>query len=124
MQRFGLSLGAAGQFFFWAGLLTAGSQLAAVPLARKIGLLNTMLFTHIPSSLCLIAAAFAPSLLLTLALLLVRSALSQLDVPTRTAYVMAVGRPPERPAAATFPAVARSLASTRGPTLAAPPLAR
>jgi MFS family permease len=118
MQRFGLSLGAAGQFFFWAGLLTAGSQLAAVPLARKIGLLNTMVFTHIPSSLCLIAAAFAPSLLLTLALLLVRSALSQMDVPTRTAYVMAVVTPPERPAAASFTAVPRSLASALGPTLA------
>ncbi len=118
MQRFGLSLGAAGEFFFWAGLLTAGSQLAAVPLARKIGLLNTMVFTHIPSSLCLIAAAFAPSLALTLALLLVRSALSQMDVPTRTAYVMAVVTPPERPAAASFTAVPRSLASALGPTLA------
>jgi MFS family permease len=118
MQRFGLSLAAAGQFFFWAGLLTAGSQLAAASLARKIGLLNTMVFTHIPSSLCLIAAAFAPSLLLTLALLLVRSALSQMDVPTRTAYVMAVVTPPERPAAASFTAVPRSLASALGPTLA------
>ncbi|CAB3789738.1 hypothetical protein LMG28614_02983 [Paraburkholderia ultramafica] len=118
MQRFGLSLAAAGQFFFWAGLLTAGSQLAAVPLARKIGLLNTMVFTHIPSSLCLIAAAFAPSLTLTLTLLLVRSALSQMDVPTRTAYVMAVVTPPERPAAASFTAVPRSLASALGPTLA------
>ncbi|EUC15604.1 major facilitator superfamily MFS_1 [Burkholderia sp. BT03] len=118
MQRFGLSLAAAGQFFFWAGLLTAGSQLAAVPLARKIGLLNTMVFTHIPSSLCLIGAALAPSLLLTLALLLMRSALSQMDVPTRTAYVMAVVTPPERPAAASFTAVPRSLASALGPTLA------
>jgi MFS family permease len=118
MQRFGLSLGAAGQFFFWAGLLTAGSQLAAVPLARKIGLLNTMVFTHIPASLCLIAAAFAPSLALTLALLLARSALSQMDVPTRTAYVMAVVTPPERPAAASLTAVPRSLAAALGPTLA------
>lgn len=123
MQRFGLSLAAAGQFFFWAGLLTAGSQLAAVPLARKIGLLNTMVFTHIPSSLCLIAAALAPSLLLTLALLLMRSALSQMDVPTRTAYVMAVVTPPERPAAASFTAVPRSLAAALGPTLAAALLA-
>ncbi len=118
MQRFGLSLGAAGQFFFWAGLLSAGSQLAAVPLARRIGLLNTMVFTHIPASLCLIAAAFAPSLALTLALLLARSALSQMDVPTRTAYVMAVVTPPERPAAASFTAVPRSLAAAFGPTLA------
>jgi MFS family permease len=118
MQRFGLSVGAAGQFFFWAGLLTAGSQLAAAPLARKIGLLNTMVFTHIPASLCLIAAALTASLPLTLALLLVRSALSQMDVPTRTAYVMAVVTPPERPAAASFTSVPRSLAASLAPSLA------
>ncbi|WP_410482501.1 MULTISPECIES: MFS transporter [Ralstonia] len=118
MQRFGLSLGAAGQFFFWAGLLTTASQLAAAPLASKIGLLNTMVFTHIPSSLCLIAAAFAPSLALTLTLLLARSALSQMDVPTRTAYVMSVVTPPERTAAASLTSVPRSLAAAISPTLA------
>jgi MFS family permease len=118
MQRFGLSLGAAGQFFFCTGLLSAMSQLAAVPLSCKIGLLNTMVLTHIPSSLCLIAAALAPSLPVTLALLLARSALSQMDVPTRTAYVMAVVTPPERPAAASFTAVPRSLAAALSPTLA------
>ena len=117
IQRFALSLGAAGQFFFWAGLLSAGSQLVAAPLSRRIGLLNTMVFTHIPSSLCLIAAAFAPSLMLTLALLLVRSALSQMDVPTRSAYVMSVVTPGERPAAASFTAVPRSLAAALAPTL-------
>jgi MFS family permease len=119
IQRFGLSLAAAGQFFFWAGLLSAGSQLAAAPIARRIGLLNTMVFTHIPSSVCLIAAAFTPSLPLALALLLLRSALSQLDVPTRSAYVMAVVTPPERPAAASFTAVPRSLAAAVAPTIAA-----
>lgn len=77
-----------------------------------------MVFTHIPASLCLIAAAFMPSLPLTLTLLLVRSALSQMDVPTRGAYVMAVVTPPERPAAASFTAVPRSLASAIAPTLA------
>ncbi|MCX5542409.1 MFS transporter [Paraburkholderia sp. CNPSo 3076] len=118
IQSFGLSLAAAGQFFFWSGLLSAGSQLAAAPIARRIGLLNTMVFTHIPSSLCLIAAAFAPTLPLTLVLLLVRSALSQLDVPTRSAYVMAVVTPPERPAAASFTAVPRSLAAAVAPTIA------
>jgi len=123
MQRFGLSPAAAGQFFFWAGLLTTASQFVAVPLARKIGLLDTMVFTHIPSSLCLIAAAFAPSLTGTLALLLVRSALSQMDVPTRTAYVMAVVTPPERTAAASLTSVPRSLASAIGPTLAGAMLA-
>ncbi|OAJ52896.1 ABC transporter permease [Paraburkholderia ginsengiterrae] len=117
IQRFGLSLGAAGQFFFWAGLLSAGSQLAAAPLSRRIGLLNTMVFTHIPSSVCLIAAAFSPSLTLTLTLLLMRSALSQMDVPTRSAYVMSVVTPAERPAAASFTAVPRSLAAALAPTL-------
>ncbi len=118
MQRFGLSVGAAGRFFFWAGLLSAASQLVAAPLAGRIGLLNTMVFTHIPSSLCLIAAAFTSSLPVTFALLLVRSALSQMDVPTRTAYVMAVVTPPERPAAASFTSVPRSLAASLGPSLA------
>jgi MFS family permease len=117
-QRFGLSIGAAGQFFFWAGLLSAASQLVAAPLARRIGLLNTMVFTHIPASLCLIAAAFTTSLPATLTLLLVRSALSQMDVPTRTAYVMAVVTPPERSAAASFTSVPRSLAASLGPSLA------
>ncbi|PCE32662.1 MFS transporter [Burkholderia ubonensis] len=118
MQRFGFSVSAAGQFFFCTGLLAAGSQLAAAPLSRKIGLLNTMVFTHIPSSICLIGAALAPSLPVTLALLLMRSALSQMDVPTRTAYVMAVVTPAERPAAASFTSVPRSLAAAIAPTLA------
>lgn len=117
IQRFGLSLGAAGRFFFWAGLLSAGSQLVAAPLSRRIGLLNTMVYTHIPSSICLIAAAFSSSLVLTLALLLVRSALSQMDVPTRSAYVMSVVTPGERPAAASFTAVPRSLAAALAPAL-------
>ncbi|WP_096031164.1 MFS transporter [Caballeronia fortuita] len=117
IQRFGLSLGAAGQFFFWAGLLSAGSQLAAAPLSRRIGLLNTMVFTHIPSSVCLIVAAFSASLTLALTLLLIRSALSQMDVPTRSAYVMSAVTPAERPAAASFTAVPRSLASALAPTL-------
>jgi MFS family permease len=115
--RFGLSLGQAGTFFFCAGLLSAGSQLAAPVVARRIGLLNTMVFTHIPANVCLIFAAIAPNLEVALALLLVRSALSQMDVPTRTAYVMAVVTPPERTAAASFTAVSRSLASIASPTL-------
>jgi len=117
-ERFGLSLSAAGAFFFWTGLLSAGSQLVAPLLARRIGLINTMVFTHIPASLCLIAAAFASSLDVALGLLLARSALSQMDVPARSAYVMSVVTPEERPAAASFTAVPRSLASAAGPTLA------
>jgi MFS family permease len=116
-ERFGLSLTAAGIFFFWAGLLSAFSQLAAPWVAARIGLLNTMVFTHIPASLFLILAAFAPSLPLALGLLLLRSALSQMDVPTRSAYVMAVVTASERAAAASFTAVPRSLAAALSPSL-------
>lgn len=116
-ERFGLSLAAAGAFFFWAGLLTAVSQLAAPVVARRIGLLNTMVFTHIPANLALMAGALAPSLEWALALLLMRALLSQMDVPTRAAFVMAVVTPPERAAAASFTAVPRSLAAALSPAL-------
>src|SRR5436190_10975073 len=116
-ERFGMSLAAAAAFFFWTGILSAGSQLAAAPIARRFGLLNTMVFTHIPSSVFLIAAAVSPSLEVALAFMLLRSALSQMDVPTRSAYVMAVVTPAERPAAASFTAVPRSLAAAAGPAL-------
>lgn len=116
-QRFGLSLAAAGLFFFWAGLLSAFSQLAAPWVAGRIGLVNTMVFTHIPSSVFLILAALADSLPWALALLLARAALSQMDVPTRSAFVMAVVTPPERAAAASFTAVPRSLAAAVSPSL-------
>ena len=116
-ERFGFSLTAAAAFFFWTGLLSAGSQLAAPFVAARIGLLNTMVFTHLPANVCLVLAAFAPSLPLALALLFVRAALSQMDVPTRTAYVMAVVTPAERSAAASFTAVPRSLAAALSPTL-------
>jgi MFS family permease len=116
-ERFGMSLAAAGAFFFWTGLFSAASQLAAPLVARRLGLINTMVFTHIPASLCLIAAAFASSLHVALGLLLARSALSQMDVPARSAYVMSVVTPPERPAAASFTAVPRSLASAVSPSL-------
>ena len=116
-ERFGMSLAAAGAFFFWAGLLTTASQWIAPRVAQRIGLLNTMVFTHIPANVCLILAALAPSLEWSLALLFARSALSQMDVPTRTAYVMAVVTPPERAAAASFTAVPRSLAAAVSPSL-------
>jgi hypothetical protein len=117
-ERFGLSLGQAGLFFFCTGLLSAVSQLAAPAIARRIGLLNTMVFTHIPANVCLILAAIVPNIELALALLFMRSSLSQMDVPARTAYVMAVVTPAERAAAASFTAVPRSLASAASPTLA------
>ncbi len=117
LERFGFSLAQAGAFFFWAGLLSALSQLAAPVVARRFGLLNTMVFTHIPANVCLVLAAWAPTLPIALTLLFMRSALSQMDVPTRTAYVMAVVTPAERPAAASFTAVPRSLAGALSPTL-------
>jgi MFS family permease len=117
-QKFDMSLGAASIFFFWTTLLSAFSYPMAAWLAKRIGLINTMVFTHIPSSLCLIFAALSSSLPVALGLLLVRSALSQMDVPTRSSYVMAVVTPPERPAAASVTAVPRSLASSLSPALA------
>jgi MFS family permease len=116
-QRFGMSLAAAGAFFFWTGLLSAVSQLAAGPLARRIGMVNTMVFTHIPSSLFLIGAALSASLDLALAFLLARALLSQMDVPARGAFVMSVVTPAERPAAASFTSVPRSLAAALSPSL-------
>jgi MFS family permease len=117
-QRFDLSVSAASVFFFWASTLSAFSYPVAARLARHIGLVNTMVFTHIPSSLFLILAAFSPNLYLTLGLLLLRSALSQMDVPTRTSYVMAVVTPAERATAASVTAVPRSLASAVSPAIA------
>jgi len=116
-ERFGMSLAAAGAFFFWTGLLSACSQLAAGPLARRIGMVNTMVFTHIPSSLFLIGAALASNVYIALGFLLARALLSQMDVPARGAFVMSVVTPAERPAAASFTAVPRSLASALSPSL-------
>jgi MFS family permease len=117
-ERFDMSLAGAGVFFFWAGVFAAFSFPVAAWLSRRIGLINTMVFTHIPSNIALILAAFSPSLPVALALLLVRAALSQMDVPTRSSYVMAVVTPPERAAAASFTSVPRSLASAASPALA------
>ena len=117
-ERFDLSLAAAGAFFFCSGVLSAFSFPVAAWIGGRIGLVNTMVYTHIPSSLCLIAAAFAPSVEWALGLLLVRAALSQMDVPTRSSYVMAVVTEAERPAAASVTAVPRSLASAASPALA------
>jgi MFS family permease len=117
-EKFDLSLSEASLFFFWSNVLTAFSYPVAARLAKRVGLVNTMVFTHIPSSLCLIIAAFSPNLVVVLVLLLIRSALSQMDVPTRTSYVMAMVTPAERPAAASVTAVPRSLASSLSPAFA------
>jgi len=117
-QRFDLSLAAAGVVFFWTGVLTAASYLVAVRIAGRFGLVNTMVYTHIPSSLCLILLPFVPYVGYAIALLFLRSALSQMDVPTRSSYVMAIVTPAERPAAASITSVPRSLASAVSPFLA------
>jgi MFS family permease len=117
-ERFGVSLAAAALFFFWANVLSAFSYPVAVRLARRFGLINTMVFTHIPSSLCLFALVFANDVNLVYAFWLLRSLLSQMDVPTRTSYVMAVVTPPERAAAASVTAVPRGLASAISPSIA------
>jgi MFS family permease len=122
-ERFDLSLSQAATFFFWTSLLSAFSQLAAPRVAARFGLLNTMVFTHIPSSIALIGAALSTRLDVALGLLLVRAALSQMDVPTRSAYVMALVDPGERAAAASFVAVPRSLAASLSPTLSGAMLA-
>jgi MFS family permease len=117
-ETFDMSLAAAGAFFFWSGLFSAFSFPVAAWLSRRIGLINTMVFTHIPSSIALVLAALAPTLPIALALLLIRAALSQMDVPTRSSYVMAVVTPSERAAAASFTSVPRSLAAAASPALA------
>jgi len=117
-SKFGLSLSTAGVFFFWSGVLSAASFPVAAWLSSRIGLVNTMVFTHIPSSICLILAALVPNLYASLAFLLLRAALSQMDVPTRSSYVMAVVTPPERPAAASVTSIPRSLAAAASPAIA------
>lgn len=87
-------------------------------IAKRIGLVKTMVFTHLPANLCLVAIPFVPDLVWVIALLFVRSALSQMDVPTRSSYVMAIVSPGERPAAASITSVPRSLASALSPFMA------
>ncbi|MGZ5034168.1 MAG: MFS transporter [Usitatibacter sp.] len=117
-QKFGMSPAAAGAIFFWTGLLTSLSYLVAVRIANRVGLVNTMVFTHLPANLCLVAIPFLSDLAWVIALLFVRSALSQMDVPTRSSYVMAIVTPAERAAAASVTSVPRSLASAASPFLA------
>lgn len=113
--RFGLSVAVSGAVFFWSGVLSAFSALVAVRIARRIGLVRTMVFTHLPANGLLVATAFMPTAWLAIACLLARSALSQMDVPVRTSYVMAVVTPTERPAAASVTNVPRSLAGALPP---------
>ncbi|HEX9016579.1 MAG TPA: MFS transporter [Chloroflexota bacterium] len=116
--RFGADTNALAAIFFGANLLSALSFLAAVPIARRIGLLNTMVFTHLPSNVLLVLVPLMPDLNLAVALLLARFLLSQLDVPTRQSYTMALVDPDERSAAAGITSVARNAAASIGPTFA------
>ena len=113
-QAFQVSVTTTAAILFWSGVCSAISYLVAVPIAERIGLINTMVFTHLPSNVLLIMIPFAPNLATAIALLLARSALSQMDVPTRTSYVMAVVTAPERPAAASITAVPKTFAWAAG----------
>jgi MFS family permease len=121
--RFGVDAAGLAGIFFGTNLLAAVSFLAAVPVARRIGLLNTMVFTHLPSNVLLLLVPLVPTLSLAVTVLLVRHLLSQMDVPTRQSYTMAVVDPAERSAAAGLTAVARNVAAALAPAVAAPTLA-
>ena len=116
-KRFDLSVETAGAIFFVAGLLAAFSQLASAWLSERIGLIRTMVYTHLPSNACLIVAALMPTAPLAVAFLLLRTSMSQMDVPARQSYVMAVVPPEERAAAASVTNVPRALASSLSPAI-------
>jgi predicted MFS family arabinose efflux permease len=117
-KRFGLSVASAGQIFFAANLCAAFSQLASSRLAARIGLVETMVFTHLPASLLLILTGIMPNATAAVACLLLRMCVSNMDVPARQSYVMAVVPAEERAAAASVTNVPRSLAAALPPVLA------
>jgi predicted MFS family arabinose efflux permease len=118
LERHGLSLEQTAGIFFGAGICTAFSFLAAAPVAHRFGLINTMVFTHLPSNALLILVALMPNAWSAVLMLLARQSLSQMDVPTRQSYTMAVVDPDERAAAASMTGVARSLSSSGSPVIA------
>jgi len=113
--RWGLSPATLGVLFFWAGLLSGASLLTAGWMAQRLGLLNTMVFSHLPSNLLLVLVPVAPAAWLAILLFLARMSVSQMDVPTRKSYTMAVVAPDERTAAAGITNVARTVASAVSP---------
>ena len=119
-QRFGLDPALLGILLAGANVLAAISALAAAPLASRFGLVRTMVFTHLPSNILLILVPFMPTLPLAAGVLLARFAISQMDVPTRQSYTMAIVSPEERSAAAGVTGVARSLGVSASPLLAGP----
>jgi len=116
--RFGVQPGVLGSIFFGANLMPAVSALSAARLARRFGLLNTMVFTHLPSNVLLILVPLMPSLPLAIAMLLLRFSISQMDVPTRQSYTMAAVSPEERSAAGGVTGVARTVGASLSPVIA------
>ena len=116
--RFGVAPGALGSIFFAANILAGLSALYAVRLAKRFGLINTMVFSHVPSNLLLILVPLMPSLTLAVLVLLLRFSISQMDVPTRQSYTMAVVDPDERSAAAGITGIARTTGAAVSPMLA------
>ena len=120
LLRYGVEPAVLGGIFFGANLLAAVSSLSASRIAARIGLVNTMVFTHLPSNILLILVPIMPNLPLAIAVLLLRFSLSQMDVPTRQSYVMAVVEPGERSAAAGVTGIARTTGAALSPALSAP----
>ncbi len=123
-QRYSLSLASLGLLFFGTQVITALSFLVAARIAHKIGLLKTMVFTHIPSNILLTAIAFAPAAAAAVLLLLVRQSLSQMDVPTRQSFIMSIVSEQDRTQAAGFTNVSRTVANSVSPSLAGYAIAR
>ena len=117
--RFGVEPAALGSIFFVTNLLSAVSALSAARIAARIGLVNTMVFTHLPSNVLLMLIPLMPTLELAVAVLIVRFSLSQMDVPTRQSYVMAVVDPDERSAAAGVTGIARTTGAAISPAFSA-----
>ncbi len=117
-HKFDLAVSTLGAVFFASGVLAAFSSLLSVNIAKRIGLVRTMVFTHIPASLLLIGVVFMPNVWLAMTLFILRGLLSQMDVPVRQSYVMAVVTPAERAAAASITNVPRSLATALPPIAA------
>lgn len=116
--KFGANLTTISYIFSVAGVITAFSFLAATKIADKVGLINTMVFTHMPSNILLILVVFAPTLPIAIIFYLARMALSQMDVPTRQSYIVAVVKEEERTAAAGITNISRNVAQAVSPSLA------
>jgi len=115
--KYGIESGMLGSIFFGANILAGISALLAVPLSKKIGLINTMVFTHVPSNILLMLVPLMPNLPLAIFVLLLRFSISQMDVPTRQSYTIAVVAPDERSAASGVTGIARSLGASVSPAL-------